>query len=108
MKWFQAWQVWSEGRAAELIDASIAETCSINEVLRCIHVGMLCVQDSPGYRPTMSSVVLMLESETVNLPLPRQPTFTSMRDNVDSDLFSEGHENASLNDMTVTMVVDGR
>lgn len=92
----------------ELVDPSMAETCARNEVLRCIQVGMLCVQDSPGYRPTMSSVVLLLESETANLPSPRQPTFTSMRGSVDTDFCSEGHDYASLNDLTVTMVVDGR
>ncbi|KAF3451603.1 hypothetical protein FNV43_RR07698 [Rhamnella rubrinervis] len=103
-----AWHLWTEGKAMELVDPSMAETCTRNEALRCIQVGMLCVQDSPGYRPTMSSVVLMLESETANLPLPRQPTFTSMRGSVDTDFYSEGHDYASLNDLTVTMMVDGR
>ncbi|PON49306.1 S-receptor-like serine/threonine-protein kinase [Parasponia andersonii] len=103
-----AWHLWNERRAVELLDPSIADTCSQNEVLRCIHVGVLCVQDSPLHRPTMSSVVLMLESENANLPLPRQPTFTSMRgSHVDTDFCSEGPEYASLNDLTVTMV-DGR
>ncbi|EXC11585.1 G-type lectin S-receptor-like serine/threonine-protein kinase [Morus notabilis] len=103
-----AWNIWHEGRAMELLDPSIAETCSQNEVLRCIQLGVLCVQDSPLHRPTMSSVILMLESENANLPLPRQPTFTSMRGNiVDMDLFSEGRDHASVSDVTVTMV-DGR
>lgn len=91
----------------ELLDPTIADTCSQNEVLRCIQVGLLCVQDSPLHRPTMSSVVLMLESENANLPLPRQPTFTSMRGSVDADFCSEGPDYASLNNLTVTMV-DGR
>lgn len=92
----------------ELLDPSIAETCSQSEVLRCIQLGVLCVQDSPLHRPTMSSVILMLESENANLPSPRQPTFTSMRGNiVDMDLFSEGRDHASVSDITVTMV-DGR
>ncbi|XP_030491510.1 G-type lectin S-receptor-like serine/threonine-protein kinase B120 [Cannabis sativa] len=104
-----AWHLWNERRAMELLDPSIADTCSRNhEVLRCIQVGVLCVQDSPLHRPTMSSVLLMLESENANLPLPRQPTFTSMRGStVDSDFCSDGPEYASLNELTVTMV-DGR
>lgn len=89
----------------ELVDPSIRDSCSEDETLRCIHLGMLCVQDSAAQRPTMSSVVLMLESEALNLPLPRQPTFTPMRGNsIDSESHIEGHGNASLNNLTVTVV----
>ena len=56
----------------------------------------------------------MLESENATLPLPRQPTFTSMRGQaLDIDLFSDGQDasvndiNASASSITVTMV-DGR
>lgn len=91
----------------ELIDSSIRVSCSQDEVLRCIKVGMLCVQDSPSYRPTMSTVVLMLETETetATLPMPRQPTFTSTRSSVDLDLFSEGQEIASSNNVTLSAMV---
>ncbi|XP_062087389.1 G-type lectin S-receptor-like serine/threonine-protein kinase B120 [Humulus lupulus] len=103
-----AWHLWNERRPMELLDPSIADTCSRNnEVLRCIQVGVLCVQDSPLHRPTMSSVVLMLESENANLPLPREPTYTSLRGSNDTDFCSDGPEYASLNELTVTMV-DGR
>ncbi|KAJ9690227.1 hypothetical protein PVL29_012733 [Vitis rotundifolia] len=100
-----AWQLWNEGRAMEFVDSSIRDSCSQNEVLRCIKVGMLCVQDSTIYRPTMSTVVLMLESETATLPMPRQPTFTSTRSSIDLDLFSEGLEIVSSNNITLSAVV---
>lgn len=83
-----AWKLWNEGRAIELVDPSIADSCCRDEVLRCIQVGMLCVEESANSRPSMPSVVLMLESENATLPLPRQPTFTSIRSSVDIDLFS--------------------
>lgn len=102
---FQAWNLWNEGKATELIDPNIWDSSSEKQVLRCIQVGMLCVQDLATYRPTMASVVLMLESETPNLPLPRQPTFTSMRSSVDGDFLMEAHDTVSSNDVTVTMVV---
>ena len=47
---------------------------TLSEVLRCIHVGLLCVQQRQEDRPNMSVVVLMLSSETL-LPKPRQPGF---------------------------------
>ncbi|KAL5579252.1 hypothetical protein UlMin_011694 [Ulmus minor] len=106
-----AWDLWNKGKAEELIDPSISDTSYRSEasyrseVLRCIQVGILCVQDSPLHRPTMSSVMLMLESEAANLPLPRQPTFTS-RGRIDTEIYSE-NDHVSLNDITVTMA-DGR
>ncbi|OAY24652.1 G-type lectin S-receptor-like serine/threonine-protein kinase B120 isoform X3 [Manihot esculenta] len=89
-----AWELWHEDKAIELIDPLIRDSCCTNEVLKCIHVGMLCVQDSAVHRPTMSSVILMLESHSPTLPLPRQPTYTSMRASIDtSEIYLEGQEN---------------
>ena len=53
---------------------SLHDSCIIPEVLRSIHVGLLCVQHNAQDRPTMLSVVLMLVSEGV-LPQPKQPAF---------------------------------
>lgn len=106
---FQAWHLWNENKPEDLIDPSIAETCSQTELLRCIHVGLLCVQDSADWRPTMSTVLLMLESETANLPLPREPVFTSIKRYVDTSFSTEeeGQDLISVNNVTIT-VVDGR
>jgi hypothetical protein len=38
------------------------------EMMRCIHVGLLCVQQNAVDRPDMASVVLMLNSNHVALP----------------------------------------
>lgn len=64
----QAWQLWNEGKGQELIDKNVVDNCPISEVLRWIHIALLCVQDDPAQRPTMSNVVLMLGSKSVNLP----------------------------------------
>ncbi|MFS7958963.1 putative non-specific serine/threonine protein kinase [Helianthus anomalus] len=45
------------------------------EVMTCIHVGLLRVQDHAIDRPTMSEVVCMLTNENMNLPEPKQPAF---------------------------------
>ncbi|KAG4986191.1 hypothetical protein JHK86_033882 [Glycine max] len=55
-----AWRLWTEDRPLELIDINLHERCIPFEVLRCIHVGLLCVQQKPGDRPDMSSVIPML------------------------------------------------
>ncbi|XP_011008148.1 PREDICTED: G-type lectin S-receptor-like serine/threonine-protein kinase B120 isoform X1 [Populus euphratica] len=98
-----AWDLWSEGKAMEMVDPSIRDSCNQNEVLRCIQLGMLCVQDSALHRPNMASVVLMLESSTTSIPLPREPTFTSVRASIDTETLMEAQEITSSNDLTVSM-----
>ncbi|CAI0431184.1 unnamed protein product [Linum tenue] len=100
-----AWELWSEGRALDLVDPSVRGSSPQEELLRCIQLGMLCVQDNPVQRPTMAAVMLTLESDSPSLPMPRQPTFTSsMRASIDRDLYSEGQDIVS-NELTVTMVI---
>ncbi|EXC56452.1 hypothetical protein L484_000344 [Morus notabilis] len=43
--------------------------------MRCIHIGLLCVQENVEQRPTMNSVVLMLTSHSMTLPVPSRPAF---------------------------------
>ncbi|XP_040971356.1 receptor-like kinase TMK4 [Gossypium hirsutum] len=71
-----AWKLWSEGNISELIDPMISSDPSCHrEILRCSHVGLLCVQNFVKDRPTMMVVASMLNSEIENLPTPKQPPF---------------------------------
>ncbi|KAL4291687.1 hypothetical protein GQ457_14G010710 [Hibiscus cannabinus] len=74
-----AWKLWSEGEGMDLIDQLLVGSCVASEVLKCIHIGLLCVQGYPTDRPTMSSVVIMLASDTISLPRPAEPTFPARR-----------------------------
>ncbi|KAH0943015.1 hypothetical protein HID58_002652, partial [Brassica napus] len=98
----RAWNLWSQGKTKELIDPTVKDTQDVNEAMRCIHVGMLCTQDSVIYRPNIGSVLLMLESRMSNLPRPRQPTFHSF---LNSGEIVEGQDVATVNDITLTTVV---
>ncbi|XP_023729509.1 G-type lectin S-receptor-like serine/threonine-protein kinase At4g27290 isoform X1 [Lactuca sativa] len=69
-----AWRLYKEDKSIELLSASVRNSSVVSEVLRSIHVGLLCVQHHAEDRPTMLSVVLMLISEGV-LPPPKQPAF---------------------------------
>lgn len=57
------------------MDFAICESCDKNQFIKCAHVGLLCVQDEPGDRPTMSYILTMLNNETSTIPIPTQPTF---------------------------------
>lgn len=72
----QAWKLWNEGNGLELIDPLLVGSCDSDEFLRYLHIGLLCVQEDAYDRPTMSSVVVNLKSETVNLSQPGKPAFS--------------------------------
>ncbi|KFK30805.1 hypothetical protein AALP_AA6G028200 [Arabis alpina] len=70
-----AWRLWSNGRGLDLVDPVNVDNCQKSEVVRCIHIGLLCVQEDPVERPTFSTILVMLTSNTVTLPVPRKPGF---------------------------------
>ena len=59
-----------------MIDKTIVDSCPISEALRLIHIALLCVQEDPNDRPTMSRVILNLASKSINLPQPSAPPFS--------------------------------
>ncbi|KAL2337134.1 hypothetical protein Fmac_011580 [Flemingia macrophylla] len=69
-----AWRLWIEEKPLEFIDDLLKDSPTPQEILRRIHVGLLCVQQTPENRPNMSSVVLMLNGEKL-LPDPSTPGF---------------------------------
>ncbi|EOY12715.1 Serine/threonine kinases,protein kinases,ATP binding,sugar binding,kinases,carbohydrate binding, putative [Theobroma cacao] len=98
-----AWRLFVEGKALDLIASPIRETSNPCEVLRSIHVGLLCVQRSAQDRPNMSKVVLMLGTQGP-LPQPTQSGFFTERDLVEPSS-SSGHRKLVLsNDFTITEV----
>ncbi|RDX96000.1 Cysteine-rich receptor-like protein kinase 29, partial [Mucuna pruriens] len=69
-----AWRNWKEGTTTSIVDHSL-HNGSQNEIMRCIQIGLLCVQENVAARPTMASVVHMLNSHDLTLPLPSEPAF---------------------------------
>ena len=70
----QAWKNWKHGIVSNLADPTL-KASSTTEIMRCIHVGLLCVQENVADRPTMASVVPMLNSYSITLPIPSKPAF---------------------------------
>ncbi|CAB4299681.1 unnamed protein product [Prunus armeniaca] len=70
-----AWRHWRDGTPSELLDPNLRDSYAKAEVTRCVHIGLLCVQENPDERPTMQSIVLMLSSYSVTMALPQKPAF---------------------------------
>uniref|UniRef100_A0A453LKA7 non-specific serine/threonine protein kinase n=3 Tax=Aegilops tauschii subsp. strangulata TaxID=200361 RepID=A0A453LKA7_AEGTS len=64
--------MWKEAKTEELLDSCIVNTSPV-EVLLCVHVALLCVQENPDDRPLMSSVVFILENRITTLTAPVAP-----------------------------------
>ncbi|CAL5209774.1 unnamed protein product [Lathyrus oleraceus] len=69
-----AWKSWREGKSTNIIDPSL-KNYSPNEIMRCIHIGLLCIQEDAADRPTMAAVALMLNSYSLSLTIPLKPAF---------------------------------
>ncbi|KAL7244080.1 hypothetical protein ACSBR1_016333 [Camellia fascicularis] len=70
-----AWKLWRDGTPLKLMDPNLEESYSRNEVTRCIHIGLLCVQENINARSSMAAVVLMLSSYSFTLAIPQEQAF---------------------------------
>ncbi|KAG5119356.1 hypothetical protein JHK82_033776 [Glycine max] len=98
-----AWNLWKGGRAIEMVDSNIEDSCVLSEVLRCIHVCLLCVQQHAEDRPLMPSVVLMLGSES-ELAEPKEPGFYIKNDEGEKISISGQSDLFSTNEITITLL----
>nr|KYP41494.1 Putative serine/threonine-protein kinase receptor [Cajanus cajan] len=98
-----AWKMWKDGNPTQFIDASLEDSCILQEALRCIHLGLLCLQHHPNDRPNIASVVLLLSNENV-LSLPKDPTYLIKDISTEREFSSENFTSSSINDVTVSVL----
>uniref|UniRef100_A0A0R0EB15 Cysteine-rich receptor-like protein kinase 25 n=2 Tax=Glycine max TaxID=3847 RepID=A0A0R0EB15_SOYBN len=68
------WEQWMDEAPLNIFDQSIkAEFCDHSEVVKCIQIGLLCVQEKPDDRPKITQVISYLNSSITELPLPKKP-----------------------------------
>ncbi|RHN41012.1 putative protein kinase RLK-Pelle-DLSV family [Medicago truncatula] len=99
-----AWRLWKEGTIHTLIDTNLMDTCILHEALRCLQIGLLCLQHLPIDRPNMTSVVVMLSSNSA-LPQPHEPSY--LFSNVSNEIESSSSEiqiSSSINKVTISLL----
>ncbi|CAL5003072.1 unnamed protein product [Urochloa decumbens] len=72
------WDKWRAGSMVDVLDPSLGSHYPESEVMNCIEIGLLCVQENPADRPDASAVVLMLDSPssmTNDRRAPSRPAF---------------------------------
>ncbi|XP_061371244.1 G-type lectin S-receptor-like serine/threonine-protein kinase At1g11330, partial [Gastrolobium bilobum] len=95
------WIQWKEGNVLSLVD-HIYDPSLENHIMRCIHIGLLCVQEFATDRPNMAAVISMLNSEIVDLPPPRQPAFIMWQNMLSSLSSDESLRLHSINNVSIT------
>ncbi|CAJ2632740.1 unnamed protein product [Trifolium pratense] len=93
------WIHWREDNILLLLEPEIYDHNDHKNILRCIHIGLLCVQESAVERPTMATVISMLNSEIASLPPPNEPAFI-LRQNINP----LPEEKESINIVSITEV----
>ncbi|CAH9076033.1 unnamed protein product [Cuscuta europaea] len=100
-----AWTLYKENRSMEMVDPILVSSCDPAEVIRSIHVALLCVQQAAEDRPNMSSVVWMLSNEGV-LPEAKLPGFFTQRSVAPTEQHSSWSTQtpSSVNDVTISLL----
>ncbi|XP_034927094.1 G-type lectin S-receptor-like serine/threonine-protein kinase RKS1 isoform X2 [Populus alba] len=98
------WELWREGKASEIVDPSLTELYHPREALKCIQIGLLCVQEHATDRPSMLAVVFMLSNET-EIPSPKQPAFLFRKSENNPDIALDVEDGqCSVNEVTITEI----
>ncbi|WOL02972.1 cysteine-rich receptor-like protein kinase 2 isoform X2 [Canna indica] len=78
----EVWKHFQSGSVEQLIDPNITlDDCEDGdavkeEIMRVFHVGLLCVQELPSLRPSISRALKMILDKGKQLPEPTKPPFT--------------------------------
>ncbi|CAA7024250.1 unnamed protein product [Microthlaspi erraticum] len=107
------WRLWENKSLPDLVDPCIREDCKIDEVIRYIHIGLLCVQENPADRPTMSTIHQILTTSSITLPIPLPPGFffkneqrsTSIAPGLEPGQSSSKSFTCSVDEATITNVI---
>lgn len=94
--------LFKEGVALDVVDPLIRNSSYLSEMQRSIHIGLLCAQQHPEDRPSMSLVTVMLSSDS-ELPQPKEPGFYVERYLPQESV--SGNTQSSSNSDSVTLLV---
>lgn len=82
-----------------LIDPEISGPPYEKEIMICLHIGLLCVQEFAKDRPDVSTVISMLNGEVSDLPCPKVPGHSCISQD---DALSQ--QNSTKNYVTITEI----
>uniref|UniRef100_A0A0E0QBL0 Protein kinase domain-containing protein n=1 Tax=Oryza rufipogon TaxID=4529 RepID=A0A0E0QBL0_ORYRU len=99
------WEHWAMKITTEMVDPFLRSDSSLDGILRCIHIGLVCVQEAPMDRPTISEINMMLDSNTIPVQTPSRPAFFSQMSGSSGsvvDSITAKSKAMSLNEVSIT------
>ncbi|XP_061371671.1 cysteine-rich receptor-like protein kinase 10 isoform X2 [Gastrolobium bilobum] len=95
------WREWKHQTPLSILDPNIKEKISEIEVIKCIQIGLLSVQQDPDARPGMATIVSYLSTEFIELPTPQEPAFLFHNKMGPKSSADESCSSQSINDPTL-------
>ncbi|CAL5198750.1 unnamed protein product [Lathyrus oleraceus] len=92
-----AHELWMEGRGDEFLDPSLDDSTCHCKIMRCMQVGLLCVQENSADRPSMLEVDSLLKNEGTPVGTPNMPAFSMKK--------HEDDKGDTMNDVTISEMV---
>ncbi|XP_031130609.1 receptor-like serine/threonine-protein kinase SD1-8 [Ipomoea triloba] len=101
-----AWLNWKKGQLLEFVDPAIRESYDFLKIVRCIEVGLLCVQAIPTDRPAMLDVVCMLSNDPETpIPTIKEPAYVSSNSiAISSTSYPKSSGSNSKNEVTISIL----
>ncbi|XP_022717355.1 probable leucine-rich repeat receptor-like serine/threonine-protein kinase At3g14840 [Durio zibethinus] len=98
-----------KGNILDLVDPRIGSDCNVDEVMVVINVALLCTNRTAAARPSMSSVVSMLEGRAAVQEFFTDSSISANELNVDAvkKLYQKLEENDADYSQTRSMLADG-
>ncbi|KAL6871515.1 hypothetical protein ACP4OV_014344 [Aristida adscensionis] len=93
-----AWLLWKDRRWDNFIDQTFGDAYESREMIKCLTVALMCVQEKAIDRPTMPDVVAMLSGDSITLPEPRKPAYSYTR----LDVSVNSTTSSSRNELSIT------
>ncbi|KAL0827293.1 hypothetical protein Bca101_050971 [Brassica carinata] len=90
-----AWKRWVEGKPETVIDPLLMKD-PINEIIKLIQIGLLCVQENAAKRPTMRLVIVWFGSDTIIIPLPKAPAMSGSQSQSEDGTMSMSNDSTEL------------
>ncbi|KAL9234122.1 hypothetical protein vseg_009026 [Gypsophila vaccaria] len=101
-----AWNMWNQNDMLLLVDPTILNQFTEKQIIKCIQVGLLCVQEFPEDRPDVPALITMLDTadNIETLPVPKQPGFTRSKACSSDGIATSGNERFSENEVSLTAI----
>ncbi|KAI7742622.1 hypothetical protein M8C21_029580 [Ambrosia artemisiifolia] len=106
-----AWNHFQQNKVEEIFDPNLMMHIYPNinyqkEAIKVVQVGLLCTQEAPALRPSMSSVLKMLAKDDEPLPLPANPPFIDEKTMELNDITQKSNHYCYSDDSSSIATVD--